>query len=97
RLILIVGVHVVSLIANRETDVVDLIADALDVPHQMNPCICREGLAVVDSGFPAVHVIPDIPLAGVIEAALRSPDPAFPAESLIDIELERLRGVRVVN
>src|SRR5436190_2483676 len=97
RLIPVIGIDVVSLVADSQTDVVNLITDTFHIPHQMNPCIRRKWLAIIDGGLPPVHIVPNIPFAGIIEAAFRSPYPAIASKSLIDIKFQRLRSIGIVN
>src|SRR5207302_2880167 len=75
----------------------DLISDAFDIPHKMNPGVRREWFAVIYRGLPASEVIPDIRFNGAVEVALRSPDPAIYAEGPVDVELQSLGSVGIVD
>src|SRR5579864_975372 len=93
----VVGIDRVSLIPNRETYVVDLVADALDVPDQMNPRVRRKRCTGHGRGFPAVDVVPDVPLTRAVKVALGTPHPTLAAKGLIEVKLQCLRRSRVVD
>src|SRR5579859_4109718 len=95
----IIRVHVIGLIAYLQANVVDLISYTLHGPYQMNPSLRREGCARNRSWDPAGiwSIVPNVPLAGRIEVTFRTPHPALPAKSLVQIKLKSLRYVWIIN
>jgi hypothetical protein len=76
---------------------VDLVSDALHVPHKVNPRIGWERGTGDDGRLPTVDVVPYVPLTRTVEVAFRSPDPSFSAICLIYIELKSLGCCGIVD
>src|SRR6185369_3117155 len=79
---------------DRESDVIHIVAVALEFPCQMVPFVGR-GHGAVDAGVNpvAIGVAPNVPLAGG-DVALRTEDPAPVPVGLVAVKFERLGVLR---
>src|SRR3954468_12354188 len=78
----------VCLVGNGQSNVVDLVADALKLPDQMDPCVGRKMIAGNWYRNPnSMQRIPNVPFVSLVKVALRPPCPTSPAKRLIDVEL----------
>lgn len=94
----VVRVDGVGLIANRQGDVVNLIAHPFQIPYHVNPSVRRKVVARHRSESPhAIQWVPDVPGMALVEVALTSPGPARAPEGLVNVKLEGLRTIPVIH
>src|ERR1051326_4797552 len=79
---------------NREGNVINIVAIALEFPGQMMPFVSR-GHGAVNAGVNpvAIGIAPNVPLAGG-DVALRAEDPAPVSVGLVAVKFERLGVLR---